>query len=196
MPYNKIVRESRDRATPAMVAARLSAFCSVQQLLDPALSLSAPHRRELLSISLWKWTEAAGIPPNAKFNVRFATLDHGTSAKVNHEHVLPREWIIDRLLESGKSWREKDLGRFWRKTASPALSPSRSTRGSVLCPSTSRAGTGTGRRGSSSATSPGTALLTWGHGHPPTVVDAVALQMDPPCVELEPGRGAHGGISG
>ncbi|SDU81166.1 hypothetical protein SAMN04488544_0338 [Microlunatus sagamiharensis] len=115
MPYNTIVRNEPYDVTPAMEAARLSALRAVQKLLEPERGLSVAHQRELLSVSLWKWTEAAGVAPHPKFNVRYATpaaLDQATPAKVNHEHVWPRKWIIDRLLESGKVWAEDDLRRF------------------------------------------------------------------------------------
>lgn len=115
MPYNTIVRSDRYHVTPAVEAARLSALRAVEKLLEPVRGLRVAHRRELLSISLWKWTEAAGVAPNSKFNVQYATpaaLDHATPAKVNHEHVWPRKWIIDRLLEPGKTWAEGDLRGF------------------------------------------------------------------------------------
>lgn len=115
MPYNTVVHGRRYQDTPAMAAVRLSALRAVQQLLRPVPGLTVAHRRELLTISLWKWTEAAGVPPYAKFNVRYATpgaLDHSNPAKVNHEHVWPRRWIIDRLLERGKAWPEHELRTF------------------------------------------------------------------------------------
>ena len=115
MPYNSVVHGKPYQTTPAMDAVRLSALRAVEQLLQPVPGLSVAHRRELLTISLWKWTEAAGVPPYPKFNVRYATpaaLDHSNPAKVNHEHVWPRKWIIDRLLEPGKTWAEDDLREF------------------------------------------------------------------------------------
>src|SRR4051794_24082351 len=115
MPYNTVVHGHHYENTPAMDEVRLSALRAVQQLLQPVDGLSPAHRRELLSISLWKWTEAAGVAPHPKFNVRYATpaaLDHSQPTKVNHEHLWPRKWIIDRLLEPGKTWAEDDLRTF------------------------------------------------------------------------------------
>lgn len=107
MPYNSVVHGKPYQNTPAMDAVRLSALRAGQQLLQTVDGLSYAHRRELLTISLWKWTEAAGVSPHPKYDVRYATpaaLDHSNPAKVNHEHVWPRKWIIDRLLEPGKTW--------------------------------------------------------------------------------------------
>jgi len=115
MPYNSVVHGKPYQNTSAIDAVRLSALRAVQQLLQPVDGLSAAHRRELLTISLWKWTEAAGVAPHPKYNVRFATpaaLDHSNPAKVNHEHVWPRKWIIDRLLKPGKTWPEPELREF------------------------------------------------------------------------------------
>lgn len=80
MPYNTVVHGQPYQNTPAMEAARLSALRAVHQLLQPVPGLSVAPRRELLTISLWKWTEAAGVPPHPKFNVRYATLRRSTTA--------------------------------------------------------------------------------------------------------------------
>lgn len=93
MPYNHIVRDERYRPESGDdEVAQFSALRAVQLVLRPVSGLSLRHQRELLSLSLWKWTGAAGIAPHPKFNVRYATrgaLDHGHPTKINHEHVWP-----------------------------------------------------------------------------------------------------------
>ena len=112
MPYNHIVRRRRYRPTEGVEAARESALQAILHLLQPVPNLSLVHRRELLTICLWKWTEAAGVPPYAKYNLRYATpgaLNHEVPALVNHEHVWPRQWIINRLLKAKAPWRQDTL---------------------------------------------------------------------------------------
>jgi hypothetical protein len=71
----------------------------VQQVLGMA-DIHILHRRELLSIALWKWTEARGARPHPKYNIRYVSRGvlGEEVAKINHEHVWPRKWIIDHLL--------------------------------------------------------------------------------------------------
>lgn len=52
------------------------------------------HKRELLSVCIWKITEAEG-----KWNVRFRSEKALTNpADLRHEHVYERKHLIDRLL--------------------------------------------------------------------------------------------------
>tara|TARA_B110000037_G_C16938566_1_gene431741 strand:- start:12 stop:437 length:426 start_codon:yes stop_codon:yes gene_type:complete len=60
------------------------------------LDLYPQHKRELLSICVWKATELDG-----KFNTRFCTqgaLEAGPDTKLNHEHVIERKKLVDRML--------------------------------------------------------------------------------------------------
>jgi hypothetical protein len=115
MPFNNLVRYEKYRPESRIQGARASALQAVAHLLQPLPGLSLAHRRELLSIALWKWTEASGIPPYAKFNLQFATsgaLEKSIPMKINHEHVWRRKWIIDQLLQGGRTWNEAQLGDF------------------------------------------------------------------------------------
>lgn len=93
-------------------ALRSSALELVRQIL-PMQGVHTRHHRELLSIALWKWTEAPGAAPHPKYNLRYVSrgvlaMD---DAKVNHDHVWPRKWIIDELL-SKNSWAPDALEDF------------------------------------------------------------------------------------
>lgn len=65
--------------------------------------LAERHLKELISLGLWKWTEAGGQSPNAKYNTRFVSagvMHADTPMQVNHEHVFTRKSIIADLRES------------------------------------------------------------------------------------------------
>lgn len=71
-----------------------SAITAAEVLVD--LDLYPQHKRELLSICVWKATELDG-----KFNTRFCSrgaLEAGHGTKLNHEHVIERKQLVDRLL--------------------------------------------------------------------------------------------------
>jgi len=57
--------------------------------------LTDSHRREVLSLAVWFFTEADG-----KWNTRFrsAAAVGASPNLLNHEHVVPRRSIVDRLL--------------------------------------------------------------------------------------------------
>lgn len=115
MTYNHIVRHEQYRAGRSNETARESALAAVMHLLQDVPPLSLTHQRELLGIALWKWTEAAGVPPHSKYNLRFATrgaLNHDVQAKINHEHVWPRKWMIDRLLDRKLGVNEAHVRKF------------------------------------------------------------------------------------
>ncbi len=116
MVDNTVVRTGSPYApTSAVALAKDSALQAVHHLLQPLPALSLPHRRELLSIALWKWTEASGIAPYAKFNLRYVSDGARNTAvisRINHEHVWPRKWIIDRLVAGSRTWEASDLRAF------------------------------------------------------------------------------------
>ena len=115
MPYNNIVRQGTYRPGESVDLARRSALSAVMQLLMPVPGLIMTHRRELLTIALWKWTEASGVAPHPKYNIRFATtgaLNRDVTAKINHEHVWPRKWLIDNLLQRYRTSNEPDIWNF------------------------------------------------------------------------------------
>ena len=71
-----------------------SAIKAAEALVN--LDLYPQHKRELLSICVWKATEVDG-----KFNTRFCTqgaLEAGPETKLNHEHVIERKKLVDRML--------------------------------------------------------------------------------------------------
>lgn len=60
------------------------------------LDLYPQHKRELLSICVWKATELDG-----KWNTRFCSrgaLEADPDTKLNHEHVVERAKLVDRML--------------------------------------------------------------------------------------------------
>ena len=60
------------------------------------LDLYPQHKRELLSICVWKATELDG-----KWNTCFCSrgaLEAGPETKLNHEHVIERKKQVDRML--------------------------------------------------------------------------------------------------
>ncbi|TDO57496.1 hypothetical protein EV651_111222 [Kribbella sp. VKM Ac-2571] len=93
-------------------ALRASSLHLVRQLLE-LRDVQRRHQRELLSIALWKWTEAPGAKPYPKYNIRYVTRGvlAADDAKINHEHVWPRKWIIDKLL-SRRDWPSDELTDF------------------------------------------------------------------------------------
>jgi len=54
------------------------------------------HLREVLSISVWKYTECDG-----KYTTRYRSEGalFASSSEVHHEHVITRKTIVDRLLQ-------------------------------------------------------------------------------------------------
>ena len=74
-----------------------SAVLAIKSILP--LDLYPPHKRELISVCLWKLTEAES---RGKYNLRFQTpaaLEAPRSEK-QHEHVVERKSIVDALLAS------------------------------------------------------------------------------------------------
>jgi hypothetical protein len=75
-------------------ARRASAIRLAESVLA-AEGLTLAHRREALSLAVWFYTEADG-----KWNTRYRSAAAvGASPKVlNHEHVVTRRSVVDRLL--------------------------------------------------------------------------------------------------
>jgi hypothetical protein len=97
---NKVRVGERYEATPDVVKMRSSAYSLVEQLLSMT-GLEPIHHKEMLSIAMWKVTEAAGNVPNRKYNVRYCSdgvVEAVGPTKVNHEHVHPRKWMVGELL--------------------------------------------------------------------------------------------------
>ena len=78
-------------------ARRISAI-RIAKLVLAANGLEPEHRNELLSIAVWKYTESDG-----KFKTRFRSagaLHERDLKKLNHEHVIPRKWLRDEMLQA------------------------------------------------------------------------------------------------
>ena len=58
------------------------------------------HRNELLSICVWKWTEAHGKYRGCRYWTR-AALEAGDIRLLAHEHVVPRRQLVMALVEEG-----------------------------------------------------------------------------------------------
>jgi hypothetical protein len=54
------------------------------------------HRRELLSVAVWKYTEADAGKWGLQY--RLAAVVNGPTASVQQEHVLPRKHLVERML--------------------------------------------------------------------------------------------------
>lgn len=115
MPTNTAVNLARPYVWDSgLEGRRESAFQLIRHLLTFPSEVSTFHQRDALSHALWKYTEADGVAPHPKYHIRFRSLgalDLGRPAKVNHEHVWPRRWIIDRL-KARTSWSDADLRSF------------------------------------------------------------------------------------
>lgn len=86
----------RRRADADADARRTSALNAVRAIL--AADLLPPHRKELLSVCLWKLSEAEGIN---KYETRYASSASlgRPAAELAHEHVHERRRLIDDLVE-------------------------------------------------------------------------------------------------
>lgn len=114
MPTNTALRLDRTYMEEARVPVlRESALRSIHHLLD-LQDVEPAHKRELISIGLWKWTEAEGFRPHPKYHIRLrsvGSIDVGRTAKVNHEHVWTRSWITGELLRR-EGWTLDELREF------------------------------------------------------------------------------------
>ncbi len=84
-------------------SARLrSAHRLIEVLLRPDPEILPIHRRELLSIALWKLTEAEA---SKKYRTRFCSeaAFSNPSQDLRHDHVFQRALMIDRLLSAAPS---------------------------------------------------------------------------------------------
>ena len=72
-----------------------SAVTAIKALLD--LDLYPSHKKELISVCIWKITEADG-----KLRTRYrsvGSLNVSSGTKLQHEHVFERKSLIQRLLD-------------------------------------------------------------------------------------------------
>ena len=98
MPTNamKLVRGSF-KPLPDAQERRRSAI-RIAEAIIAAPSIMPVHRRELLSIAIWKYTEADA----GKWGIRYRSEEvvHGPVASIQHEHVIPRKQLVDQMLEN------------------------------------------------------------------------------------------------
>lgn len=102
MPNAGVVRVDQPyEFTDANAALRDSALALMRQVV--ALEGVLPkHHREQVSLASWKWTEAFGQAPHAKYNLRYVSRgvrEAAPGTRINHEHVFPRKWLVEHLLE-------------------------------------------------------------------------------------------------
>ncbi len=77
---------------------RLESATQLARLVTSAEGLHKAHRREILSIAVWKATEA-----DSKMNPRYRTIgirDGEIGTPVNHEHVVTRKFLVDAMLSA------------------------------------------------------------------------------------------------
>lgn len=112
MPSVTQARADEPYATaPSNERNRRSALHLIHQLTQ-LKDVTDKHRKEQLKIGLWKWTEAEGIGPYAKFNTRYfseGVMEQRLGDMINHEHVwtlkshvqtlVQGEWTIEQLEE-------------------------------------------------------------------------------------------------
>ncbi|RPF29047.1 hypothetical protein [Georgenia muralis] len=119
MPTNTAINLSRVYVEDAgMPARRESALRLIHHQLG-LTDVTDPHKKEMLSIAIWKWTEAEGVAPYAKYHVRLRStgaLDTSSPSPVNHEHVWQRKWIIEQLLNRPE-WSLDELRDFLEQYA-------------------------------------------------------------------------------
>ncbi len=114
MPLNIDVLPDRPyEVDPSVSERRYRSLRLISQLLT-LTDLYDAHHREMLSIAIWKWTEAVGVRPYAKYNIPLVSarvMDRNEPVKVHHEHVWARKWMVDRLLAE-RPWSETGLREF------------------------------------------------------------------------------------
>ena len=66
------------------------------------LDLYPAHKRELLSVCIWKVTEAA---PLSKYQTRYRSraAETASESELAHDHVRQRKWLIDEMLKDPDS---------------------------------------------------------------------------------------------
>jgi hypothetical protein len=105
-----------DGGVPDRTASALRALWALLEV--PRLTTA--HRRHLLGIAIWKYTEAPGVRPHPKYRLPFRTLGAMDESirddMVQHEHVWPRAWLIDQLLgKHSAGWGPDGLAAFMRE---------------------------------------------------------------------------------
>ncbi|MEV6285536.1 hypothetical protein [Kribbella sp. NPDC051770] len=113
MPDVAVVRSTQPyTAGPTVEQNRASALQLIYQLLR-LTDVNDKHLNEQLSIGLWKWTEAEGVAPYAKYNTRYISAGVKNAvgpALINHEHVWTRKDLTTQL--RAKTWDLAELEKF------------------------------------------------------------------------------------
>jgi hypothetical protein len=106
MVFHNVVRvEQRYVPTEAVAKNKASAVELIQQI-RAMTNVTPAHHRQVLSIALWKWTEAGGVSPHPKYNIRYVSsgvLEAIEPVAINHEHVHTRKTMVAKLLTRGLS---------------------------------------------------------------------------------------------
>jgi hypothetical protein len=99
---NKIPKEYKPKKNRDEVVT--SAYAGIKLLLsESAKNIILVHKKELLTILLWKLTGLDG-----KYNCRYATKGslENLDKEIQHEHVYTRKEIIEELLEKPDDYKE------------------------------------------------------------------------------------------
>lgn len=114
--YPHQLRLGKTYTPDAGVEDRISSALAALWTLLEARDVMPVHRRELLSIAIWKYTEAPGVRPHAMYRLPFRTLgamDLEATSPVQHEHVWTRAWLTRQLIEHhAAGWSRADLAAF------------------------------------------------------------------------------------
>lgn len=120
MPLNiSVLRDAGPYARTPDIQERERSLVQAVHLLLGTPDVDSRHRRQLIDIAIWKYTEASGLFPYPKYNLRFVSQgarNLEVEASVNHEHVWPRRWILDKLFAK-RSWSLEELTAFLREHA-------------------------------------------------------------------------------
>lgn len=118
MVTTSVVRlDERFELTDAAAERMASVLSLIEQLLR-LKGVQVAHQKVVLSEALWKWTEAPGMAPYAKYNIRYCSegvvnaARNGPHQDINHEHVHTRKSIIQSLLKR-HDWDRRRLEDFF-----------------------------------------------------------------------------------
>jgi hypothetical protein len=120
MPWNtEVLKKMRVHVATTAMRKGEQSLAKVIKVLMESTDVDVKHRRQLVDIALWKYTEASGMLPYPKYNLRYVSdgaRNLQVASKVNHEHVWSRRWILDRLFQKA-SWDIDDLTAFLQRHA-------------------------------------------------------------------------------
>jgi len=98
------------REDPAATAIVESAVYLIKLILRDGAEILPKHRREVLSVALWKITEAES---QHKHRTRFCSqaVFSSTDCECRHDHVFQKQKMIDDLIKAGPDAVDEIVGR-------------------------------------------------------------------------------------